>query len=126
MEAKIKLPDGTTIDIQGKEKDVRAILLALKTTTPLVPATSPKLETVSHPSATMKTGSGNTVRSRIEAIKGRGFFSQGRSISDIRDELKKMGHTYPITHLSGPLLRMVQLGVLRRLEGPKGWHYVNP
>ena len=68
---------------------------------------------------------------RVLSLKTDEFFSEQRSIADIRMELKKNGWHYPVTSMSGPLQRLVQKKALRRerandAEGRKGWKYSNP
>jgi hypothetical protein len=68
---------------------------------------------------------------RVLFLKTEGFFISQRSITEIRDELKKNGWHYPVTSMSGPLQSLVQNRKLRREkvgdgEDRKGWKYSNP
>jgi len=68
---------------------------------------------------------------RVLSLKADGFFTEQRSIAEIRQELKKNGWHYPVTSMSGPLQSLVQKKSLRRervdeKEGRKGWKYSNP
>ena len=74
----------------------------------------------------------NSLTERILSLKGEGFFSSQRSITEIRQELKKNGWHYPVTSMSGPLQRLVQKRELRREQADdgdeerKGYVYSNP
>ena len=72
-----------------------------------------------------------TAPARILALKAEGFFSEPRTISQIRDELQARGWRYDLTALSGTLMKLVRPGKgLRRAKGKdgskKGYAYFNP
>lgn len=54
---------------------------------------------------------------RILVLRDEGFFKVPRTISEIRDELRVLGWTYPVTSISGPLQRLAQRRDLRRVPG---------
>ncbi len=67
---------------------------------------------------------------RILVLKDEGFMSSPKSISEIRAELQAHGWHYPVTTLSGELIKLVQKRKLRRQKGKIGkkniWLYTNP
>jgi len=58
-----------------------------------------------------------------ELIDG-GFFKKPKELSAIKIALQEQGHFYPITTLSGVLLRLVRKRDLRRIKDKKRWLYV--
>lgn len=67
---------------------------------------------------------------RILVLKDEGFMKSPKSISQIRGELEAHGWHYPVTTLSGELMKLVQKRKLRRQKGKEGnkvvWLYTNP
>ncbi len=67
---------------------------------------------------------------RILVLKDEGFFKAPKSIGKIKAELQAHGWHYPVTTLSGELMRLVQRRKLRRQKGKEGsktvWQYTNP
>jgi len=63
-------------------------------------------------------------------LKAEGFFKKPQSIGQIRSELGAHGWHYPVTTLSGELMKLVQKRKLRRQRGKEGnrqvWVYINP
>ncbi len=66
----------------------------------------------------------SSARSLILGLHSGGFFSQDRSIGDIREELHTQGHTLTSNHLSAPLISLTQQKILARRKDAKGqWAY---
>lgn len=67
---------------------------------------------------------------RILVLKDEGFMKSPKSISQIRAELQAHGWHYPVTTLSGELIKLVQKRKLRRQKGKVDkknmWLYTNP
>jgi hypothetical protein len=67
---------------------------------------------------------------RILSLKSEDYFSDLRTIGEVRSELASRGWHYPLTALSGPLQELVQRRELRRQKMPEGkkklWKYSNP
>jgi hypothetical protein len=72
----------------------------------------------------------NSTTDRLVLLKDEGFFEEQRSIGEVRDKLASRGWHYPMTSLSGPLQKLVQRGVLRRMKvkesGKDVWKYSLP
>lgn len=58
-----------------------------------------------------------------ELIDG-GFFKKPKELSAIKLALQEQGHHYPVTTLSGIMLRFVRNRQLRRIKDKKRWLYV--
>jgi hypothetical protein len=67
---------------------------------------------------------------RIMVLKDEGFMKSPKTISEIRSELQAHGWHYPVTTLSGELIKLVQKRKLRRQRVKVGnkliWQYSNP
>jgi hypothetical protein len=53
-----------------------------------------------------------------------GFFKKPRNLASIKAALAEMGHHYPVTTLSGVMLRKVRSKEIRRIREEKHWLYV--
>ena len=121
------MPDG---DLKGRAfETILTHLLASGAPPPSKNPTESKKTPNKSPSPTANTPS--SLAERILFLKGDGFFKDQRSISEIRQELKKNGWHYPVTSISGTLQRLVRSRELRREvgndgDGRKGWRYSNP
>jgi len=67
---------------------------------------------------------------RILVLKDEDYLKSPKSIGQIRDELQAHGWHYPVTTLSGELIKLVQKRQLRRHKEKVGrktvWLYTNP
>lgn len=67
---------------------------------------------------------------RILQLKADGFFGEQRGIGEIREELQTHGWIYPLTALSGSLMKLVGARELRRERVNQGkkkvYKYFNP
>jgi hypothetical protein len=59
----------------------------------------------------------------VDSLMDGGFFRTPRDLAAVRSALAQMGHHYPITTLSGAMLRKVRKQELRRLKQDKRWMY---
>lgn len=71
-----------------------------------------------------RTG-GPSCASRIEALKGEGFFKEPRSNAEIGKKLKERGTTYQSKNIAAALNSLTKSGKLRRFD-EGGWKYQNP
>jgi hypothetical protein len=82
-----------------------------------IPSDSKKRKTAKTRPSSVQRGP----RTYICEMKGEGFFSKPKTISEIKAELANRGHHIPLTSLSGPLQRLCQDKELRRHKaGEKG------
>jgi hypothetical protein len=121
--ATYRLPNGTTVTIEGAPEEVQEILEKLGSD----PGHSgPRKKT---PRALGARGaSGPTTTSEyIRDLISEGFFAAERGLRDVQAQLRAGGHIYPTTTLSPALVRLVRRKELRRVRGTdKQWKYVNP
>lgn len=79
--------------------------------------------------ARARRNEGATSSARIIGLKEEGFFTQQRSLSEVRDQLGARGWHYPLTALSGVMQALVQSRELRRAQAKVGnrqvWKYSN-
>lgn len=70
-----------------------------------------------------------TLTGRVLGLRDDGFFSSQRSLSDVREELRSLGFSYPLTTLSGVMQSLVRNRELRRERvstgGKKTFKYGN-
>lgn len=59
----------------------------------------------------------------IDALIDAGFFKKPQSLAALKAALEEMGRHYPMTTLSGAMLKQVQDGNLRRMLKDKIWVY---
>lgn len=71
-----------------------------------------------------------SIAGRILVLKDENFMKTPKTIGEIRAELQAHGWHYPVTTLSGELIRLVQKRKLRRQKIKVGnkliWQYTNP
>ena len=76
------------------------------------------------------TASATTLSARILSLKDEQFFSEMRTIGEIREELAAHGWHYPLSNLSGKLQGLARLRALRRMKASDGgrvvWKYSTP
>jgi hypothetical protein len=77
----------------------------------------PKQTSAIGPKDEVKPKTPTSCPERILVLRDEGFFKIPRTISEIRDELRVLGWTYPVTSISGPLQRLAQRRDLRRVPG---------
>ena len=114
MKAKISLPDGVIVNLDGTPKEVLDWTNEYRKT--ILPNTEEKNinDSIKGP------------QDRIRILISDNFFVEKRLIGDIQQMLEEKGFIYNTTHLSTPLKRLVGSGELRRIKDKKGWVYINP
>jgi hypothetical protein len=127
--AKLVLPDGTTVHIEGTADEVATLLAKF-------PGDSP-----SSAGAKKRAGkkaphrsSGANKRDRpkrkgpqtlLEELASDNFFKSKRTIAEVQKKLEEKGHIYALNSLSTPLLRLTRGKTLRRIKEKSGWVYVS-
>ncbi len=128
--ANLTLPDGTKVAIEGSAGEVAALLGRLSDDSQgAVPAkerarrisANGKKRTRDKAAKSKPSGPTDYIREIIHD----GYFKAKREIGAVRDKLEERGHIYPVTSLSGPLLRLVKNKELRRIKEGGVWKYVN-
>ena len=59
----------------------------------------------------------------VQQLIESGLFKQPKDLGAVKAALEEMGHHYPVTTLSGAMLRQVRKRNLRRLKEDKRWVY---
>lgn len=123
--AKLVLPDGTSVTIEGNADEVANVLSKF-----------------SHPSeATLKpikkkgqtsTDKGRSAKKKkdgptslITELTEEGYFKSKRTLGDVQKKLEERGHIYETTSISPILTRLTKSRKLRRLKEKKVWVYAN-
>lgn len=111
--AHIETPDGVIVKIEGTPEEIAAVLKDART----------KASNDGNRKAKTKAKRGKvTLPSLLEELRNEGFFKKSKPMSEIKKRLSDMGHSYPLTALSGPLRREVRNRRLRRFK--EGGKYV--
>lgn len=127
--AKLVLPDGTTVNIEGSADEVATLLArfsggslsnpdASKRTSKKTPYRSSKGSNKDRPKR-------RGPRTLLEDLAKENFFKSKRTIGEVQKKLEEKGHIYAMNSLSTPLLRLTRGGVLRRIKEKAGWVYVS-
>ena len=115
--AQITTPEGVTVKVDGTADEIAAVITKLK----------------HNPTPDQKTSrAGKSPRKRaqrvqlvdlVDSLIDGGFFKTPRDLAAVISALAEMGHHYPVTTLSGAMLRKVRNRSLRRLKQNKRWVY---
>jgi hypothetical protein len=108
--AQIKLPDGTSVRIDGTPDEIAAVVERFKGKATPHKTTRGTRERVQLPDLL------------ANLIDG-GFFKKPKDLASVKAALAEMGHHYPVTTLSPTMLRQVRKRNLRRLKQDKRWMY---
>lgn len=113
--AHIEAPGGVSVDLEGTPEEISAVLKEIKVKAADAPAHKAK--------ASRKSSERVTVASLAEDLRSEGFFKKPKSLSEIKSRLSDMGHTYPLTGLSGPMQTEVKRKRLRRFKEKGNYVY---
>jgi hypothetical protein len=108
--AQIKTPEGLEIKVEGTPKEVAAVVRDLR-------------KQLSKPRNVESKTSRILLTDHIASLADGGFFKKPRDLAAIKATLEETGHRYPVTTLSGAMLRKVRKKELRRLRQNKRWVY---
>ena len=115
--AQITTPNGISIKVDGTADEIAAVIAKLKGNES--PAASPTREREMPRKKLERTQLVDLIDSLIDG----GFFKKPRDLAAVKASLAEMGHHYPVTTLSGAMLRKVRSRNLRRLKQEKRWFY---
>lgn len=129
--ATINLPDGTNITVDGNEAEVSRIV-ALISRSPSDTVATGHVNKSAKPmkAKANKSVSGNGTRrpgltTYVLELKDEGYFKKERSLDDVLEALKQIGHIYPVTSLSETMLRLTRQKKLGRIDQGSKWVYVH-
>ena len=128
--AKLTLPNGTKVAIEGTEEEVATLVRRFS-------------DLAAEPTGGGRTRAGRTARAQkvarakkagksagpvghIRELRDQGFFKSKRSINDVQEKLEEKGQIYALTNLSPALLWLVRArpAVLGRIKEGGVWKYV--
>jgi len=114
--AQIKFPDGTTVKLEGTPDEINAVVeRARKAQAAGTRGGRAKVKGRSQPP--------QLVDLIANLIDGGFFKKKPKDLASVKVALEEMGHHYPVTTLSGAMLRQVRARNLRRLKQDKRWIY---
>ena len=113
--AQISFPDGTTVRLEGTPDEISAVVdRGRKTQETGRPSPRGKVKARSRPPQLV-----DLIANLIDG----GFFKKPKDLAGVKTALEEMGRHYPVTTLSGAMLRQVRKRNLRRLRQDKRWVY---
>jgi hypothetical protein len=114
--AKITMPGGVSVDVEGTADEVAAVLENLR-------RTQKDIGTASTSTAGGPKRRG-TIPQLIDSLKAEEYFKAPRTLSDIRGKLGELGHHYPLTTLSGAMVAQRRTRNLRGYKQDGKYVYV--
>jgi len=113
--AQITAPDGTTIRVTGTPEEIAAVVQELRQQQTTSRADGAKARKPRTPRLQLVD--------LIESLADGDFFRKPKDLAAIKAALEELGHHYPVTTLSGAMLRQVRKRNLRRIKQDKRWLY---
>jgi hypothetical protein len=127
--AKLTLPDGAIVDIEGTADEVATLLAKFSGNSPSntgakkysAKKTSRRTSNVNKKDKPKRKGP----QALLEELVSDNFFKSKRTIAEVQKKLEQKGHIYALHRLSTPLLRLTRDKTLRRIKEKSGWVYVS-
>jgi hypothetical protein len=113
--AQITTPDGLTVKVEGTPKEIAQVVHDLK-------KPHPKPDSSARRPSGVRSGPVQLV-DLIGSLVDGGLFKSPKDLAAIKLALEEMGHHYPVTTLSGAMLRQVRQRRLRRIKKDSRWFY---
>src|ERR1039457_5650618 len=110
--ARILASDGAEVNVEGSPSEIAALLREMNIK-PGHLGSSSKPDPVAKPIA--KSGRA-TLADLLDELIGDQFFKKPKGLGQVRKQLGDLGHHYPLTSLSGPLMGYVRKRKLRRFK----------
>src|SRR2546427_12230947 len=114
--AQISFPDGTTVRLEGTPDEINAVVDRGR-----------KMQETGHRGAKVRGKAGSRPPQLVDLVASLidgGFFrKKPKDLAAVKAALEERGHHYPVTTLSGAMLRQVRKRNLRRLKQDKRWVY---
>lgn len=127
--ARLVLPDGTTVNIEGTADDVATLLTRFSDDR--LSRSDASGDAPKHASSLTAKNANKDRRTRkgprilLQDLADENFFKSRRTIGEVQKKLEEKGHIYGLNSLSTPLLRLTRAKVLRRIKEKNGWVYVS-
>src|SRR5262245_10130425 len=112
--ADIRLPDGTTVKLEGSPDEISTVVERWREKQQQ-PRRRGRNEVKTKGPTKGKRQRVQLVDLIANLIDG-GFFKKPKDLAAVKGALAEMGHHYPVTTLSGAMLRQVRSRNLRRLK----------
>jgi len=109
----VSTPEGISVKLDGTPDEIAAVVRKLKA----------KASSGRTPRPSRKLGTRPGLVDLIDSLVDGGFFRKPRDLAAVKSALAEMGHRYPMTTLSGAMLRQVRRKNLRRAKREKRWFY---
>ena len=113
--AKITTKSGLVMQVDGTPAEIAAVLRDLKDQEEQAAAPKRKRGVKAGPVQ---------LPDLIGALVDGKFFNKPQDLAAVKTALEELGHHYPMTTLSGAMLRQVRRRNLRRMRQDKRWVYV--
>lgn len=117
--ATIKSNSGMTVVVEGTKTEVAHIVRSIE---------QQDRKTVGgeiRSTRVAKTGKSNhTATDGVSQLREEGFFDKPKTLVEIKRALEEQGLIFPVTTLSGVVLRQLRRKSLRRIKREKNWQYV--
>jgi len=113
--AKISMPGGVLVEIDGTPDEVAAVLEKLRTK---------QSSGTAHVEPSQSAKSRGEIPALISLLKAEEFFKTPRGLADVRGKLAEIGHHYPVTTLSGAMQAQTRSRSLRRFKQDGKYVYV--
>src|SRR2546425_11567205 len=114
--ARINFPDGTTVNVEGTPDEISTVVGRAR-----------KAQETGRRGAKVRAKAGSRPLQLVDLVASLidgGFFrKKPKDLAAVKTALEEMGHHYPVTTLSGEMLRQVRRRNLRRLKQDKRWGY---
>ena len=113
--AQITTPDGLTVKVEGTPKEIAEVVHDLK-------KAQRKADGSPRRPSDVRSGPVQLVDLIASLVDG-GLFKSPKDLAAIKLALEEMGRHYPVTTLSGAMLRQVRKRRLRRIKKNNRWFY---
>lgn len=126
-EAKLVLPDGTQVTVNGTSEEVaRALALYANQISTVSQVPSVRRDSKLNFKAAVSKNSKMGPQAQILKLRDEGFFNQKRTVSDVQKKLEEAGFIYALDSVAVPLLRLRRQNQIRRIKEKNGYVYVYP
>jgi len=106
--AHIEMPDGTNINLEGTPEEIAALLKDAKL--------SAKPASTKGKTGAKSKSTRTTLPGLLTGLKDEGYFKKPKPLGEIQTRLADLGHSYPLTALSGPMRKLVRDRIVRRFK----------
>lgn len=115
--AHISFPDGTTVKLEGTPDEISGVIDRGRGKRDAKRGTARAKVKVR--AASQRVQLVDLIANLIDG----GFFKKPKDLAAVKGALEELGHHYPVTTLSGAMLRQVRKRNIRRLKQDKRWMY---